>query len=122
MSGHRSVLIYHNVHDSSTESVLKNNISVAEQQQLTAMRSQLIQDRFLKRVAMLDAELGLINQIEILFPIADFEAVRQFSTFFSNAVIASNSKNIEQLKAAVNQIIDSKILDSLWTTLKTIQA
>lgn len=96
------------------------NISVAEQQQLTVIRNQLLQERFFKRVAMLDAEHGLINQIEILFPMADVKTIKQFATFFSNAVIDSSPKNIKQLKAAVNQIIDNKTLDSLWTILKKI--
>lgn len=96
------------------------NIPVTEQQRLMTVRSQLVQDRFLKRVAMLDAELGLINQIEILFPATNFEKIKQFSNSFSNAVIDSNPKNIENLKIATNQIIDSKTLESLWATLKTI--
>lgn len=96
------------------------NMPVTEQQRLITVRNQLLQDRFLKRIAMLDAELGLINQIEILFPETDFEKIKQFSNSFSNAVIDSNPKNIEQLKIDTNQIIDGKILESLWATLKTI--
>ena len=98
----------------------QSNIPAQEQEQLRSIRAQQLQDRFFKRFAMLDAEHGLINQIEILFPKIDFEPIRQFSDSFTKAVIDSSLENIEQLKKDAQIILDKNIRESLWEVLKEI--
>lgn len=100
---------------------LQNNAqSLSEKQELLLIRDQLAQERFFKRIAMLDVEAGKINQIELLFPAVNFKIIKQFSDAFTETAICTSAENIERLKTATEKVNDNKTLELLWCILKAI--
>lgn len=95
-------------------------LSSEEVQKLDMIRTRLIQERFFKRFAILNDEIGIIKQIEILFPKTEFTPIKLFCDSFMQAIIDQNSQNIELLKNNVQAICDKNILDSLWNIIKEI--
>lgn len=96
------------------------DISSLKREQLSKFRDELVQDRFMKRVTALNAELELIKQIEILFPEIDYEIIKQFYNSFSDTVVNPSEKNIENLKVKTQKLVDNNIINSLWMMIKKI--
>lgn len=73
-----------------------------------------------KKFVVLKEKAAIINQIEFLFPDADFEKIKQFANSFLSAAMEFTPDKTEHLKIVTEEIIENKVLESLWETLKTI--
>lgn len=102
------------------EAELKNDeLLDGQRKQLESTRDFLIKERILKKVAMLDAEEGIIKQIEIFFPDIKFETIVRFTSLFMKVVMKSQPEDIEKLKEIVQEITNEHIVETLWNIIKT---
>lgn len=96
----------------------KCNSDIVRYSELATVRKSLLQKRLFKRIAVLDAESGLIAQIEILFSTVNYESVKEFKDDFMRTVIDSSDKNVEKLKKDLQKLLDECILENMWEEMK----
>lgn len=104
----------------SIEDELENDgLSDEERAKLVALQKKLLQQRFIKRMVILDKEHGLIRQIEILFSDIDYKTIEEFADAFSEAALNSSDINkINTLKEKIQALNNKKILEDLWKKMK----
>lgn len=101
------------------EELENDEISDEKRAKLVVLQKKLIQQRFIKRMVILDKEHGLIRQIEILFSDIDYKTIEEFADAFSEAALdSSDTKKINTLKEKLQILTNKKILEDLWGKMK----
>lgn len=96
----------------------KEGVAIDQYSELSNERKKLLQNRLMKRIAMLDVEAGLIGQIEILFSTVNYKSIKEFKDDFIHTVIDASDMNVKKLKADLQNLLDENILENMWKEMK----
>lgn len=93
---------------------LSNTLRDDFQQQLTKLQ----QDAFFMKITLLDEDSLTIDQIDALFPMVNFDLIKQFKDAFLDSVVDGSDDKLECLKQKMIVLINENIPDRLWEELK----